>query len=1192
MRAVLGGLALAAVMGLSLGPRAVADGPDERPPWQRLLTGADAARVAALEKQILPLTGTGKFAEAVPLRKEVWEVRRRAQGERHWQTVDAWWQYRTCQVAAERPEAERKEFVGAFRLAAAARKALDQRKYDQAEKLYRQLLAALQRLPGEDFPETATAYHNVAFCLQEQGRYAEAQPLMEKAHAVALGTLGEDHPDTARALDNLAQNLQFQGRLADAQSLFEKALKVRRAVLGEDDPNTTLSYNNLAANLGFQGRYAEAEPLLIRALAAGRRQLKPNDPELATLYGNLGYNLDGQGRYAEARPLYEKALQISRDARGEEDHGTAVAYSNLAHNLDMLDEAAAAGRMYEKALAAFQKSRGEDHPQTAVAHDNLAVHLMKQKQPDAAQEHAEAALAIRRRVLGDDHPDTGRSYHNLAGILAERGRHAEAYDLAVKGLRILRDTLGDEHPQTALARRELAGPLIALGRYGEAEEQLSEAARAFERLRLQVSLTGLDRSAYAAEQSPLPALAAMLARRGQSREAWQQLEGHFARGLLDDASRPLDDAERASEQKMLWRMSQLDEEIPLLLGPDGDRPRAAKLRQERDGLQQELSQFRGEMVKKYGVSAGAVFDLKRIQSALPANAALLAYLDVNVPPQTADPRGESWACVVRSHGEPAWVRVNGSGPGGAWTDEDTALPEKVMRLLRDDPGADLEGWHELTRRLAELRLSPVEPLLAATDDLPAVRHLIVLPSPFLDGVPVEALLAARHGENPPYGVSYAPSGTMLAWLRDEQKWPVATTRESHKLLALGNPDFRRPPPDPPEPPAKGLFVVRVEPGGNGDRSGIKPHDVLLTYAGVELTRPEDLQTAVRPTSEGQQVVRLWRDGRTLDVSVGGGFLKVETSRQSPAEALRGALEAEATSRGLPGRFHQPLPYTAYEVKAIAHLFPNPVTLLGRDASEESLSRLAAGDELRSFWVLHLATHGEADARAGLRSAVILSDEGLPPPLERVLGDKEVFTGRLTAERILRTWRLDADLVTLSACETGLGRYAEGEGYLGFAQALFLAGARTLVLSQWKVRDDATALLMLRFYQNLLGRRPGLNGPLPKAVALAEAKRWLSALSLRDAIRLDRELRGEPAPASYPPGADDRRPFRHPHFWAGFLLAGDPGDVTVQPPDAAPVEPGTLPWIIPVLGCVLAFLGAGAAYWLARRRKQSARGSLA
>src|SRR5262249_8962785 len=147
--------------------------------------------------------------------------------------------------------------------------------------------------------------------------------------------------------------------------------------------------------------------------------------------------------------------------------------------------------------------------------------------------------------------------------------------------------------------------------------------------------------------------------------------------------------------------------------------------------------------------------------------------------------------------------------------------------------------------------------------------------------------------------------------------------------------------------------------------------------------------------------------------------------------------------------------------------------------------------------------------------------------------------------------LDADLVVLSACESGLGRYAQGEGYLGFAQAFFAKGARSLVLSQWRVDDKATALLMTRFYQNLLGRRAGLSKPMPKAEALHEAKAWLRNLTVdevgselaaleRGTVRPLAEADG-PAPraaisALQPAGV---RPYAHPYYWAAFILIGNP-----------------------------------------------------
>jgi CHAT domain-containing protein len=126
-------------------------------------------------------------------------------------------------------------------------------------------------------------------------------------------------------------------------------------------------------------------------------------------------------------------------------------------------------------------------------------------------------------------------------------------------------------------------------------------------------------------------------------------------------------------------------------------------------------------------------------------------------------------------------------------------------------------------------------------------------------------------------------------------------------------------------------------------------------------------------------------------------------------------------------------------------------------------------------------------------------------------------------------------VTLSACETALGRDAGGEGFVGFTQALLMSGA-----------------LMQRFYANLLGRRPGLAGPMPKAEALREAKAWLRNLRRAEVLALTAELSGgverskgakarppSELAAAVPAGSDNDRPYASPHYWAAFVLSGDP-----------------------------------------------------
>jgi CHAT domain-containing protein len=203
--------------------------------------------------------------------------------------------------------------------------------------------------------------------------------------------------------------------------------------------------------------------------------------------------------------------------------------------------------------------------------------------------------------------------------------------------------------------------------------------------------------------------------------------------------------------------------------------------------------------------------------------------------------------------------------------------------------------------------------------------------------------------------------------------------------------------------------------------------------------------------------------------------------------------------------------------------------------------------LRRFPYLHFATHGMLDDKRTMRSARLLAQDYAAEPPAKGTDRNASAGGRLTAERMLKRWKLDAELVTLSACQTGLGKYSGGEGYLGFSQALFVAGARSLVVSLWEVDDAATALLMTRFYENLMGLPAGVpGGPVAakptKAEALAEAKQWLRSLSPAEVDVLRKDLprhgtRGEivkKGEASKAP-----RSYEHPFYWSGFILIGEP-----------------------------------------------------
>jgi len=182
----------------------------------------------------------------------------------------------------------------------------------------------------------------------------------------------------------------------------------------------------------------------------------------------------------------------------------------------------------------------------------------------------------------------------------------------------------------------------------------------------------------------------------------------------------------------------------------------------------------------------------------------------------------------------------------------------------------------------------------------------------------------------------------------------------------------------------------------------------------------------------------------------------------------------------------PLPATRTEVESIAALEPERSRVyLGAEATEAR-----AKAEMPRARRLHFACHGLLDRRHPLDSALALSPGGTDD------------NGLLQAWEVIERVRLDADLVTLSACETGLGRDMGGEGLVGLVRAFQYAGARAVLASLWEVSDRSTALLMQRFYT-------GLRRGLTKDEALRAAQT---------------EVRGQAAHA-------------HPYHWAAFQLSG-------------------------------------------------------
>ena len=176
-----------------------------------------------------------------------------------------------------------------------------------------------------------------------------------------------------------------------------------------------------------------------------------------------------------------------------------------------------------------------------------------------------------------------------------------------------------------------------------------------------------------------------------------------------------------------------------------------------------------------------------------------------------------------------------------------------------------------------------------------------------------------------------------------------------------------------------------------------------------------------------------------------------------------------------------LPFAQAEAEAVAKTMPQSRALVRGDASQAAFRKYAS-----DFRFIHIASHGDFDAARPLASSLLLAPEGTDD-------------GRLTVSE-LYSLRIGADLVTLSACETGLGRVASGDDVVGLTRGFLYAGTRTVVASLWQVEDRATGELMIAFYRSLA-----------------------KGLSKRDALRAAQiEQQG-------------KQP--HPFYWAAFQLTG-------------------------------------------------------
>jgi tetratricopeptide (TPR) repeat protein/CHAT domain-containing protein len=1012
---------------------------------------------------------------------------------------------------------------------------LSQGAYPKAESLVQRSLAIREKALGPNHPDTAESLSNLGVLYFSKGAYAKAEQLYLRSLAIRKKALGHDHPDTATSLNNLALLYDSQGAYAKAEPLFRRALAIREKALGPDHANTAVSLNNLAGLYSKQGEYAKAEPLYRRALTINEKALGPDHPTTATNLNNLAGTYRRQGAYAEAELLYLRVLVIIEKALGPDHRTTAVSLNNLAGLYSNQGAYAKAAALYLRALTLNEKALGPDHPDTAASLNNLAVNYQYQGAYVKAEPLHLRALAIREQVLRPDHSTTAESLNNLAVNYQYQGAYVKAEPLYLRALAITEKALGPDHPETAKSINNLAGLYLSQGSYAKAEPLLIRA------LALRYKVVGLDHIDTA---NSLNNLAGLYLSQG----SYAKAEPFYSRALaITEKALGPDHPTTATSLTNLAHTYQNQgtyaKAEPLYL-------RALKINEKALGLDHlatatslsglaamyysQRAYAKAEPLLRRGIGIESYF-LQGQLPLLPQNARLaqvqalddgweVAFSGAERSGSAADlalfSRMNRYGLLLEIEQRQAQL---GRAPGApqVLTKQITALTARLS-----DAATTAAQRQELGKRKEELER-------AFYRLLPSLKPQLVEPAQVARVLPAGAVLVEFQRYRP-FDGRQKPG---KQWGAPHYVALVLNAAGTTQAVVLG-PAPRINGIDGIDPLIAKALAVSQASGGDPTvlwkqvNSKVFPARLLQLLAGAnqwilapdgELSR---IPFAALPSPRDPQrrltddvAVRLISSGRTL-------LPQIQANANTSTRPL--VVANPDFGEGWPR-----LPATADEGQMISKLLK--VELIEKAAATTTVLTRAKGPRL-----VHIASHGyfsgaaevapqAAQPAAGgspsaiaglpssredamLNSGIVLAGANRSLRPDRAPGTASAGSnnaaddGYLTAKEAAQLQLTGTELVVLSACDTASGEQQSGEGLFGLQRALSVAGARTTLLSLWKVDDAATAYFMQRYY-NLL----------------QQGKGRMEAL-----LAVQQEFRSDPP----------RKEWSDYRFWAAWQLTGD------------------------------------------------------
>ena len=794
-------------------------------------------------------------------------------------------------------------------------------------------------------------------------------------------------------------------------------------------------YNNRASILAALGRYGEAEADHRRALAI-RKSIEGERGEAvsSSLFG-LGYVYYRQGRIEESLPYLREAADQQLDYLRPGNPLPIVRLTSLASALGRSGRTAEGLAAARKAETLAREYLGPDHPTFAIALNNLGNALMENRIFREAIPVLRESLEVRIRTAGEQASGTAITMRNLATALKATGAAADAEELNARALAIYEAT-GEVDTPFALAYlyAELADFAARRGEWDTyfalSDKSLASADAALEQDSAEQAHIHLYRAEWLLQKGDVAAARSVA-------ERWVPV---MQSDLIDTHE------DRIWAEMLLARLRQMtgDQRDSVLALADRamDRleARLADLAVSDEALVREARRHREAAILYLALAADLGEGERMVRSMQLANITELA-------------RGQQFA-------QPGDVREDGAlALRARLLDLGRARAELAARLeaAQTDENADREG---LARQLASADSAAKAVELELLRDHPdfVARYR-----------PQPVALAELRARMDKGDLLLAPvEGATRTWVLaiSKKRISVATLDSARLASRVARLRAAVDLPDPslasfPLETAHALFAELL-PQGLGDTRRLLVHGgeklaslpfALLTTAPHQgalgeapwLVRAASVQVVGNLALFGPGQASRRRAGRF----VGVGGVDLPGASAADGTRLAGLFRSGAPDRGTIADL-PPLPAAAEELRGLAEAFPDSgrILLIGADAAEERFKRA----DLTAIDVLAFATHGlVAGELAGLWEPALLLGTSDPAAGE---------DGLLGASEISRL-AIDADWVILSACNTASGASDGGPSYSGLATAFAQSGARALLLSHWRVRDDAAAFLTVR-----------------------------------------------------------------------------------------------------------------------------------